>query len=82
MKAHIGVDAHSGLVHSVADTPANVNDLNMAGALLHGEEEAAFGDAGYQGVHKRPRGGWADVARRHAPAAQTPQPVHRTRLRG
>lgn len=54
MKAHIGVDAHSGLVHTVRGTAANVNDLNMAGALLHGEEQAAFGDAGYQGVHKRP----------------------------
>jgi IS5 family transposase len=54
MKAHIGVDTHSGLVHTVATTPANVNDLNMAGALLHGEEEAAFGDAGYIGVQKRP----------------------------
>ena len=54
MKAHIGVDAQSGLVHAVAGTAANFNDLNMAGALLHGEEEAAFGDAGYQGVHKRP----------------------------
>jgi IS5 family transposase len=54
MKAHIGVDAQSGLVHTVAGTPANVNDLNMAGALLHGDEQAAFGDAGYQGVHKRP----------------------------
>jgi len=54
MKAHIGVDMASGLVHTVATTPANVNDLNMAGRLLHGDEEAAFGDAGYQGVHKRP----------------------------
>jgi len=54
MKAHIGVDIASGLVHTVATTPANVNDLNMAGQLLHGDEEAAFGDAGYQGVHKRP----------------------------
>jgi len=54
MKAHIGVDAQSGLVHSRAGTAANVNDLNMAGALLHGQEEVAFGDAGYQGVHKRP----------------------------
>lgn len=54
MKAHIGVDIASGLVHTVATTPANVNDLNMAGRLLHGDEEAAFGDAGYQGVHKRP----------------------------
>ncbi len=54
MKAHIGVDAHSGLVHTVAGTAANVSDLNIAGELLHGDEEAAFGDAGYQGVHKRP----------------------------
>jgi IS5 family transposase len=54
MKAHIGVDAHSGLVHTVVGTPANVNDLNVAGQLLQGDEHAAFGDAGYRGVHKRP----------------------------
>ena len=53
MKAHIGVDAQSGLVHTVAGTAANVNDLNMAGQLLHGDEQVAFGDAGYQGAHKR-----------------------------
>ena len=53
MKAHIGVDAASGLVHTVVGTSANVNDLNVAGQLLHGQEHAAFGDAGYQGVHKR-----------------------------
>ena len=45
MKVHIGVDAHSGLVHSVVGTAANVNDVTQAGALLHGDEEAAFGDA-------------------------------------
>jgi IS5 family transposase len=54
MKAHIGVDAHSGLVHTVVGTAASVNDVTQAGALLHGEETVAFGDAGYQGVHKRP----------------------------
>ena len=54
MKAHIGVDAASGLVHTVVGTSANVNDLNVAGQLLHGKESIAFGDAGYQGVHKRP----------------------------
>jgi IS5 family transposase len=54
MKAHIGVDAHSGLVHSVVGTAANVNDVTQAGALLHGQEEDAYGDAGYQGAHKRP----------------------------
>lgn len=53
MKAHIGVDAQSGLVHTVIGTAANVNDVTQAGALLHGEETAAFGDAGYQGVEKR-----------------------------
>ena len=54
MKAHIGVGARSGPVHTVAGTAAEVNDLNMGGAPLHGDEEVAFGDAGYQGVHKRP----------------------------
>ena len=53
MKAHIGVDAESGLVHSVVGTAANVNDVTQAGALLHGEEVDAFGDAGYRGVGKR-----------------------------
>jgi transposase, IS5 family len=53
MKAHIGVDADSGLVHSVIGTSANTHDLNVAGALLHGQEEDAFGDAAYQGVDKR-----------------------------
>ena len=54
MKAHIGVDADSGLVHTVIGTAANVNDVTQANALLHGEEEEAFGDAGYQGAEKRP----------------------------
>ncbi|RVU45947.1 IS5 family transposase [Rubrivivax rivuli] len=54
MKAHIGVDAESRLVHTVIGTAANVNDVTQAGALLHGQETAAFGDAGYRGVDKRP----------------------------
>jgi transposase, IS5 family len=53
MKAHIGVDAESGLVHTVVGTAANVNDVTQAGTLLHGQETVAFGDAGYRGVHKR-----------------------------
>ena len=53
MKAHIGVDAESGLVHSLVSTAANVSDVTQAGALLHGEETDAFGDAGYRGVGKR-----------------------------
>ena len=53
MKAHIGVDAESGLVHTVRTTAGNVNDVVEANSLLHGEEADAFGDAGYQGVAKR-----------------------------
>ncbi|WP_197344157.1 IS5 family transposase [Ralstonia pseudosolanacearum] len=53
MKAHVGVDADSGLVHTVVGTAANVNDVTQAHALLHGEEADVFGDAGYQGVDKR-----------------------------
>ena len=53
MKAHIGVDAESGLTHTVVTTAANVNDVTQAHALLHGDETDVFGDAGYQGVEKR-----------------------------
>ena len=53
MKAHIGVDADSGLVHTVIGTAANVNDVTQGHALLHGEEVDVFADAGYQGATKR-----------------------------
>lgn len=53
MKAHIGVDADSGLVHSVAGTAANVHDLTPVNELLHGEETQVHTDAGYQGIEKR-----------------------------
>ena len=53
LKAHIGVDAASGLVHTVIGTAGNVSDVTQAHALLHGAEVAAMGDAGYQGVEKR-----------------------------
>ena len=53
MKAHIGADAESGLVHSVRATSGNVHDVTEGNSLLHGEETVAFGDAGYRGVDKR-----------------------------
>ena len=53
MAAHVGVDAQSGLAHTVVGTAANVNDVTQAAALLHGEETVVFGDAGYRGVDKR-----------------------------
>jgi transposase, IS5 family len=52
MKAHIGVDADSGLVHSVIGTAANV--VTQGHDLLHGKEKVVFADAGYQGADKRP----------------------------
>src|SRR6186713_939796 len=54
MKAHIGVDVASGLVHTVVGTAANEADITQTAALLHGEEEDVFGDAGYTGADKRP----------------------------
>ncbi|WP_442966356.1 IS5 family transposase [Pseudomonas sp. Y39-6] len=53
MKSHIGVDAESGLVHSVVGTAANVADVTQVDQLLHGEETYVSGDAGYTGVEKR-----------------------------
>jgi len=53
MKAHIGVDAESGLVHSLTGTAANMADIAQTAALLHGEEKKVHADAGYLGVEKR-----------------------------
>jgi IS5 family transposase len=53
MKAHIGVDSQSGLVHHVHTTPANTADVTEVDLLLHGNETDVFADAGYAGVHKR-----------------------------
>ena len=54
MKAHIGADAESGLVHTVRGTSGHVSDVAEGNTLLHGQETIAFGDAGYQGIEKRP----------------------------
>jgi transposase, IS5 family len=53
MKAHIGADAESGLVHSLHVTSANESDVAHTHELLHGQESQAHLDAGYTGVHKR-----------------------------
>ncbi len=53
MKAHIGADAQSGLVHSMSTTAANVSDVAQAHAVMHGEEKSGHADAGYQGIEKR-----------------------------
>ena len=61
MKVHIGVDSETGVVHSVSTTPANVHDVTETPRLLHGGETQVWGDAGYQGVHKRPENRGLDV---------------------
>lgn len=47
MKGHIGVDADSGLVHSVVTTTAKTADIKMLSKLLTGKELAVFGDKAY-----------------------------------
>ena len=68
MKAHIGVDAELGVVHTVTSTAANVADINEVEKLLHGNEDAVHADAGYTGADKR------------APSART-RVVHRCQTR-
>jgi len=53
MKAHIGADRDSGLIHTVVSTAADVSDLSQTAALLHGGEAQVHADAGYTGVAKR-----------------------------
>jgi IS5 family transposase len=62
MKAHIGVDVASGVVHTLTGTAANEADINQTAALLHGREEAVFADAGYAGADKRPELAERDVS--------------------
>jgi IS5 family transposase len=67
MKAHIGVDAEGGLVHTVTTTAANVADVVEVDKLLHGKEKAVYADAGYIGAQKRaPKRGrrWYVAAKR------------------
>ena len=53
MKAHIGADTASGLVHSLVGTAANVSDISQTHEVLHGKEQTVHADAGYIGVEKR-----------------------------
>ena len=62
MKAHIGVDVASGVVHTVTGTAANEADINQMAAVLHGAEEDVFADAGYTGADKRPEHEDRDVS--------------------
>ena len=62
MKAHIGVDSKTKLIHAVVATPANVADCKVLPDLLHGEETRVWGDQAYRGQ--------TEVIKQHAPAAK------------
>jgi IS5 family transposase len=53
MRCHIGVDAASGLVHSMVTIAANVHELNTAAERTHREEHVIYGDTGHIGIEKR-----------------------------
>lgn len=54
MKCHVGADAGSGLVHTIAVTAANEHDITQTANLLREDDEVVYGDSGYLGVQKRP----------------------------
>jgi len=63
MKAHIGVDSQTNVIHSVVATAANVHDSQVLPKLLHGEETRVWGDSAYSGQR--------EVLRQHAPHAKS-----------
>jgi len=62
MKAHIGVDSRTKIIHSAAATAANVADCHLLPDLLHGEETRVWGDQAYRGQRR--------VIVEHAPRAR------------
>ena len=53
MKCHIGVDAGSGLIHTLEVTAANEHDVTVASRLIREDDEVVYGDSGYLGIQKR-----------------------------
>jgi IS5 family transposase len=53
MKAHVGTDTGRGLAHSVVVTDAAVHDSQVMDELLHGEEQAVYGDRAYTSEKKK-----------------------------
>lgn len=84
MKAHIGVDAQSGLVHSIETTTASVHDKDELHHLMHGEEKAIFGDKGYVGQKEKKAAraldihwGVLDKAARNRPLSSSQKKLNR-----
>ncbi len=82
MKAHIAVDADSGLVHTVTTTAANEADVEQVADLLHGKEEQVWADSGYRGAPKRIKRDdlqW-NIAARPSDIAKMPEGRAKTRV--
>src|SRR5450755_1726606 len=62
MKAHVGVDSKTKIIHTAVATAANVADSTVLPDLLHGEETRVWGDQAYRGQ--------TQVIRECAPQAQ------------
>ena len=54
MKCHVGVDAGTGLVHTIEVTPANTHDITVASKLIRSDDEVVYDDSGFVGIQKRP----------------------------
>ena len=54
MKCHAGVDAGSGLIHTIEVTSANQHDITVASKLIRKDDSVVYGDSGYLGIQKRP----------------------------
>jgi len=63
MKAHIGMDSRTSVIHSLTATAANVHDSQVLPQLLHGQETRVWGDSAYSGQ--------CEVLRQHAPHAKS-----------
>ena len=82
MKAHIAVDAESGLVHTVTTTPANEADVEQLTDLLHGKEEQVWADSGYRGAQSRvQRDVQWNIAARPSDIAKMPDGRVKARIR-
>ena len=81
MKAHVGIDSRSKLIHAVVATPANVADSQVLPDLLHGEETRVWGDQAYRGQRDSDQGARAE-RRGISPIAATARAALSTRPSG
>jgi IS5 family transposase len=81
MKAHIGADVDSGVVHSVTTTPAHHSDVGEVELLLHGKETVVHADSGYAGAAAhapRAKVDW-QIAKRRSTVKKIADPRQRER---